>query len=133
MPSAARSSSAHASGRRGGATRSIRPSSRLDATGSRVRPSFPFLIDCSLVPKPAAPTVLLGPNPRGSILPPSDRGRQLGRRLRSFLFPGIVMARLVGRQLPVAFRLTPREAPSVRIDRDGDHPVRAGLPPPPRP
>src|SRR3990172_4932175 len=37
------------------------------------------------------------------------------------LFPGIVLARLVGWGLPGHFRVTRREAPYVRIDGDGDH------------
>ena len=63
--------------RRGRALRTRRSRSAVDVR---------FLTDCCLASEPAARSLHLGPNPRGSILPPSDRRRRLGRRLRSSLF-----------------------------------------------
>ena len=82
-------------------------------------------------------SVRFGPNPQGSILPPSDRGRRLGRRLRSFFVsPTIGSAR---RAVRARWRDPRRrssdsavQARCVRIAGDGTHLVRADLRPPSR-
>ena len=65
-----------------------------------------------------------GPNPLGSILPPSDRGRRLGRRSRSFLV----------RTVPDQWRRTRRGDPACsRLCKNRSHGtdlVRADVHPP---
>ena len=52
-----------------------------------------FLIDFPIVVEPGRVIVRFGPNPQGSILPPSERGRRLGRRPRSFVSTGRRLSR----------------------------------------
>ena len=63
------------------------PQGAISAFGeSTQRVHWGFLTASGDASEHRTPRVHLGPNPRGSILPPSDRGRRLGRRPRSFLF-----------------------------------------------
>ena len=80
-----------------------------------------FLTACRLDPESAARSVCDRTNPKGSILPPSDRGRRLGRRLRSFCV----------REAPAQVSAPCR--PLCQNRGHGTHLVRTHLRPPARP
>jgi len=66
--------------------------------------AFPVVVEC------ARTSVRFGPNPQGSILPPSERGCRLGRHPRSF-FATNIGCRTCARHRGVG-RCAPRSRPS---------------------